>query len=129
MSFEIDFEKTKDIHAEERLNAIADKIWTEKLSASSIREERFTKIKKHVSYSSFVEDSKLNVEKLSEAIDAEIKEWEGLENSEILGFSYSSKEDAQLASAKLTKAEKEDDKAVDEFLAMAGDTKALKTAA
>ena len=124
----LSFEKSDDIRTERELATDADKIWTEKLSASSIREERFVKIKKHVVYSAFVEDGKLDREKFSAAVDAEIKEWEGVENdgSEILGFSFSSKEDAQQHAIKLTKEQKEDDEAVVELLKLAGDSEAAE---
>lgn len=126
----LSFDKAEDIRAEKELAASADAIWNEKLAASSIREERFMKIKKHVTYAAFVEEGKLDVEKFAEAVDAEVKEWEGVENngSEILGFSYSSKEDAQLDAAKLSKQEKEDDEIVDQYLRLAGDKEALKKA-
>jgi len=106
-----------------------------KSQTCSIREERFAKIKKHVVYSTFVEYGKLDREKFSAAVDAEIKEWEGVEkyNSEILDFSFSSKEDAQQDAAKLSKEEQEeedddDDDAVNEYLRLAGDLEAVQTA-
>jgi hypothetical protein len=127
----LSFEKLEDIRSEKDLAADADKLWDDQLSASSIREERFEKIKKHVVYSKFVKDGKLDREKFSEAVSAEIKEWEGVENndSEILGAAFSSKEDAQVHAAKLAKEDKEDDDAVNEMLAMVNDPAAEKAAA
>ncbi len=127
----LSFEKSDDLRTEKDLAADADKIWEDKLSASSIREERFSKIKKHVVYSKFVADGKLDRAKFAEAVDAEISEWEGVENdnSEILGTSFSSKEDAQQHAAKLAKEDEEDDVVVNEYLKLVGDKIALTAAA
>jgi hypothetical protein len=86
-------EKRDAIRSEKELKAQANSIWQEKLSASKIPERYYDKVQPHVSHSKFMEDGVFDVEKFSEAIDAEIKDWEDRGMTEtVLGSGFSSKE-------------------------------------
>jgi len=89
----LELEKKDAIRTENELKAEGSKIWLDKLSDSKIPERYYDKVQPHVSYSKFVEDGVLNVEKFGEAIDAEIKDWEDRGMTEqVLGSGFTKKE-------------------------------------
>ncbi len=85
------FEKAEIIRSEKEMKKDAESMFTVKLAKSDIPEHLFGKVLPHVSYSKFVADGVLDVDKFSEAIDAEIKSWEdaGISTS-VLGSGFSS---------------------------------------
>lgn len=118
----LDLEKKDTIRSEGELKAQAQAIWTRKLGESSIPEHVWDKVSQHVSHTKFVSDGVLNTEKFSEAIDAEIKDWEGKGvTSSVLGAGFSEKkpedENKQAQEAENTKAD------VDRLVSLAGGRK------
>lgn len=71
-----DLEKKEAMRTEKELAATASSLFDTKLSNSKLPERLHEKVKKHVSYNDFIEESKLNVEEFSKAIDSEIADWE-----------------------------------------------------
>ena len=101
------------------MKAQAQKIWNSKLTESTIPEHVWEKVSQHVSHTKFVSDGVLDVEKFSEAIDAEIKDWDGKGvTSSFLGAGFTQKqpedENKQAQEAENTK------KDVDRLVAHAG---------
>jgi hypothetical protein len=89
----LELEKKDAIRTESELKAEGSKIWLDKLSNSKIPERYYDKVQPHVSYSKFVENGVLDVEKFGEAIDAEIKDWEDRGMTEqVLGSGFVKKE-------------------------------------
>jgi hypothetical protein len=86
-------EKKDVIRTESELKAQGQKIWNAKLAESTIPEHVWEKVSQHVSHTKFVSDGVLDVEKFSEAIDAEIKDWEGKGvTSSVLGAGFTHKQ-------------------------------------
>jgi hypothetical protein len=86
-------EKKDIIRSESELKVQAQKIWNSKLSESTIPDHVWDKVRQHVSHAKFVSDGVMDVEKFSEAIDAEIKDWEGKGvTSSVLGTGFSTKQ-------------------------------------
>ena len=86
-------EKNDVIRSESELKAQAQKIWNSKLTESTIPEHVWDKVSQHVSHVKFVSDGVIDVEKFSEAIDAEIKDWEGKGvTSSVLGAGFTHKQ-------------------------------------
>ncbi len=75
----LELEKKDAQRAEREMAMRADTIWTEKLSASSIPERLFGKVRKNVSYSDFVKDGVFDETEMTKGVEAEIKDWESLE--------------------------------------------------
>ena len=76
------FEKSETIRTENELRVEADKIWDVALAKSELRESLYPKVRKHVSYSKFVNENVLDVEKFAETVAGEISDWEGRTKSE-----------------------------------------------
>ena len=89
----LDLEKKDTIRSESELKARAEAMWTVKLGESNIPEHVWSKVSQHVSHAKFVSDGVLDEEKFSEAIMAEIKDWEdkGVTSS-VLGAGFTEKE-------------------------------------
>lgn len=86
-------EKRDIIRSESELKAQAQKIWNSKLTESTIPEHVWDKVSQHVSHTKFVSDGVIDVEGFSEAIDAEITDWEGKGvTSSVLGAGFSHKQ-------------------------------------
>lgn len=69
-------EKKDTLREEREMQARADQIWTTKLAESEVAEHLYDKIRKHAAHGKFVKDEILDEKAFSEAIDAEIKDWE-----------------------------------------------------
>jgi hypothetical protein len=69
-------EKKDALRSEAEMKSEADKIWMEKLSKSAIPDRLFDKVMAQIKHDSYVKDEVLDVAAFSEAIDAEIKDWE-----------------------------------------------------
>jgi len=87
-------EKKDEIRSQKELAAKADRIWMAKLAASEVLESLYSKVKKHVSHTKFVDEGgKFDVEAFSEAIDNEITSWVDLgATDEVMGAGFSEKE-------------------------------------
>lgn len=114
-------EKAEAIRAENDLKSQADKIWNDRLSASDLPERFYEKVQPHVSYDKFLENGKLDVEKFTEAVDAEIKDWvdRGASTS-VMGSGFHSKEVETSQTKLAAEQEKSDEAETDSLLALAG---------
>lgn len=112
-------EKSDTIRSENEMKLSADNIWTKKLGESDIPEHLFEKVQGQVSYSRFVKDEVFDHGKFTEAVVAEIKDWEdkGIKTS-VLGSGFTSKEGEE--SGTETQLEKADEDAANELLEAAG---------
>jgi hypothetical protein len=113
------FEKSETIRKENELRQTAEGIWETALKASEIPEHLFAKVKTHVSYEKFIKDGNFDEAAFTKAVTDEIADWvKGGVNKQVMGTGFNQKEiDAD------TKLAADDDKAVDEMLALAGQTK------
>jgi len=85
-------EKKETIRAENELKSSANAVWTKKLSESDIPESMYDKVRPYVSHSKFTEEGILDVEKFTEAVSAEIKDWESKGvTSKVLGSGFTDK--------------------------------------
>jgi len=88
----LDLEKKETVRTESELKSEADKIWLEKLSKSHIPERLYDKVMPHVDHNKFMKDGVLDAKSFVEAIDAEIKDWEGkVPDDSVQGTGFSSK--------------------------------------
>ena len=86
-------EKKDTIRSESELKSQAKAFWNQKLGESAIPEHVWDKVSQHVSHAKFVSDGVLDTAKFEEAIDAEIKDWEGKGvTSQVLGAGFVKKE-------------------------------------
>jgi FtsZ-binding cell division protein ZapB len=114
-------EKREDIRTEKERALSADKIWDDKLRASSVPESLHSKVKKHVSYTKFVADDKFDVEAFSKAVDEEINDWEEIETpGEVDGGGFSERKVDDDDSQKLAE---ENQSMIDKLLDKAGQKK------
>ena len=107
----LQFEKNETKRREGELRHQADRIWDTKLSESDVAERLYSKIRKHVDYNKFVNDDVLDVAGFSEAVDAEIKEWEKMgATSTVLGAGSTEREleDGENHEAQQLEAENDD---------------------
>ncbi len=120
-------QKTEIIRKEQDLKTEAGEIWEEMLSESEIPERFYTKGSGMVSYSKYLVESEgaddvLDVEKFTEAIKAEISDWENKgmnSNGEVQGFGASVRTSDGIE-PKITQTEKAEDDVVDRLRAHAG---------
>jgi hypothetical protein len=113
------FEKTETIRKENELRQTADGIWETHLKASDIPEHLFAKVKTHVSYEKFIKEGVFDEAAFTKAVADEIADWvKGGVSKQVMGTGFSQKEVA--ADTKLAA---DDDKAVEEMLALAGQKK------
>lgn len=116
----LSLEKKDTLRSETELTLSASRIWDDKLKSSDVADHLFDKVKKHVSHTKFVKDNILDVAAFTEAIDAEIADWEKRGATATVlgaGFNETNREDANTA---LSAQEKTDQAAADELLQMAG---------
>jgi len=114
-------EKKDVIREEETLEKgrtdAAEKIWTEKLSASDIPEHLHEKVKKQVSFAGLVKDGKLDEEAFSAAVDAEIEDgWPVASSVQGTGAAF---KEVDGAAQTREKEEKEEDDLVDSMVSLA----------
>jgi len=107
-----------------RIDSAADRIWTRALSACDIPEHMHEKVQKMVKADAFVKDGALDEEVFSQAVQAEIEEWEGKGMTvSVLGTGFSGDKDGHETDpdAKTAKQmEEEDDAWVKEMQALGG---------
>lgn len=111
------FERAETIRSERELRNEAAALFASKLSKSDVPEHLHEKVKKHISYTKFMSDGKLDVSKFTEAIDTEISSWIDLGvSTSVMGSSFSS--DESEITDKKEKLEKEIDDSVDTLLSV-----------
>lgn len=86
-------EKKDAVRTEKELKAQVDSIFEERLSESTVPSRYWDKVKSCVSSDGFIKDLTLDVVKFTEAVDAEIKDWEdkGV-TTDVLGSGKTKKE-------------------------------------
>lgn len=85
-------EKNDALRAERELKMQAEAIFDAQLSQSDVSDHLYDKVKVMVRHSKFTKDGVLDVEKFTEAVDAEIKDWEKRgATSQVLGAGRLSK--------------------------------------
>ena len=91
----LSLEKKDDLRTERERTALEDKIWSAKLAKSAVPEHLFVKARRHVSISKFVKDDVVDEQAFSDAVDAEIKDWEdrGAKSTAVLGVGSVNRED------------------------------------
>jgi hypothetical protein len=110
-------EKAETLRLERERAAAADRIWDAQLSASKVPAHLHPKVKKHVAYTGFMKEGSFDAAAFTEAVGAEIKEWEtaGVSN-EVIGASFLDKEAADAAATLAKEQEKEEDELVNSLL-------------
>jgi hypothetical protein len=111
------FEKAETLRLERERAAAADRIWDAQLSASKVPAHLHPKVRKHVAYTAFMKEGSFDAAAFTEAVNAEIAEWEtaGVSN-EVIGASFLDKEAADAAATLAKEREKEDDELVNSLL-------------
>jgi len=109
-------EKSEAIRQVREVKADADSIWTKALNGSDVPERLHDKVKVQVSHDKFVEDGLLDRAGFTEAVKAEVEDWETRgATSQVMGTGFSSKDVEDEGAAK-TKKEEADDEALAESL-------------
>jgi hypothetical protein len=114
----LSFEKAEALRVERERAGLADRIWDAQLSASKVPAHLHPKVRKHVAYTKFMKDGCiLDTAAFTEAVKAEIAEWEtaGVSN-EVIGASFLDKEAADAAATLAKEREKEEDELVNSLL-------------
>ncbi len=113
------FEKSEAIRKEGELKQKAETIWETSLKASVIPEHLFAKVKAHVSYEKFIKEGNFDEAAFTKAVTDEIADWvKGGVTVQVMGTGFNQKTvDAE------TTLSADDDKAVDEMLALVGQPK------
>lgn len=115
------FEKSEAIRTVKELKLEAQVIWTYQLSQSDVSEGLYDKVINQVSHEKFVKDGVLDVETFTEAVKAEIEDWEGRgATSTVLGTGVSVKDTESSESAQLKREDDADSKLADDIFAAAG---------
>lgn len=116
-------EKADTIRTENERENEADRIWTEKLTASEVDPKLHEKVRQHVSYSKFVKDDVFDEEAFTAAVEAEIKDWDGRlpkHSSVIGGGGFGGQE---VTDDKLVAEDKADEKLADDIFKSSGGKK------
>jgi hypothetical protein len=87
------------------------------LSASKVPAHLYGKVRKHVAYTEFMKEGSFDTAAFTEAVAAEIKEWEtaGV-SADVIGVSFTNREAADAAASLAKEQEKEDDELVNSLL-------------
>lgn len=117
-------EKNDIIRSENELARHADDIFREKLSESDIPDDLHGKVMAMVPHRRFVKEGKFDEKTFTEAVQAEIADWEGRGvKQSVLGFSTSARTSEDSDKQKREKEAQEDDAAVEDMLASVGQKK------
>jgi len=85
-------EKNDTIRGANERQTLADRIWESKLSESALDAGMHEKIRAMITHTKFVKDDVLDETAFAEAVDAEIKDWEGrMKGSSIQGTGFTRK--------------------------------------
>lgn len=111
-------EKAEAIRQERDLKAEADNVWVNALRDSDIPERLHVKVQKQVSYTKFVKDGILDQASFTEAVKAEVEDWEARGATDtVMGVGFSSKDVVDSETKAEQKAAQEDDAIADELFA------------
>ena len=111
-------EKAEAIRHERDLKAEADNVWVNALRDSDIPERLHVKVQKQVSYAKFVKDGILDQASFTEAVKAEVEDWEARGATDtVMGVGFSSKDVVDSETKAEQKAAQEDDAIADELFA------------
>ena len=111
-------EKAEAIRQERDLKAEADNVWANALRDSDIPERLHVKVQKQVSYAKFVKDGILDQASFTEAVKAEVEDWEARGATDtVMGVGFSSKDVVDSETKAEQKAAQEDDELADALFA------------
>jgi len=114
-------EKDNVLAREKAFRAEADTIWAAKLSESNVSERLYDKIVQQVTHDKFVEDNIFNVDAFTEAVDAEIKDWEDRgATSNVLGMSTKAHDENGKEAERRTRLSEENKNITNDLLKRAG---------
>ncbi len=111
-------EKNDALRSEREMKKDADRIWADELAASDVPARLHPKVSNQVSHEKFIKDGSFDQEGFKEAIQAEIKDWDGVGAETVIGGAAPIP-GAEDASPDAVAEQKADDDGVDEMLKMA----------
>jgi len=114
-------EKAEAIRRENDMKADAESIWTKALAGSDIPERLHDKVRPLVSHDKFVNDGVLDKSGFSEAVKAEVDDWEKRgATSSVMGAGFASRDVEDDTTKKTKKEAVEDDALADAIFARSG---------
>jgi len=114
-------EKSEAIRQVREVKADADSIWTNALNGSDVPERLHDKVKVQVPHDKFVNDGLLDRAGFSEAVKAEVEDWETRgATSQVMGTGFASKDVEDEGAAKLKKEEANDEAMADMLFEASG---------
>ncbi len=81
----LDLEKNDALRTEREMKKDADRIWADELAASDIPSRLHPKVSNQVSHEKFIKDGVFDRDGFKEAIQAEMKDWEGVGTESVIG--------------------------------------------
>jgi len=120
-------EKAEAIRRENDMKAEAESIWTKALAGSDIPERLHDKVRPLVLHDKFVSDGVLDEAGFSEAVKAEVEDWEKRgATSSVMGAGFASRDVEDDATKKTKKAAEADEALPDSIFAAAGGRREVK---
>jgi len=114
-------EKSEAIRQVREVKSEADGIWTSALNGSDVPERLHDKVKVQVSHEKFVQDGLLDRAGFTEAVKAEVEDWETRgATSQVMGTGFSSKDVEDEGAAKMKKEEADDEALADSIFEASG---------
>jgi len=114
----LQLEKAEAIRKERDLKSDAKTVWDDALMNSDIPERLHVKVRKQVSYTKFVQDGILDQAGFTEAVKAEVEDWESRGATDtVMGTGFSSKDVIDNETKAEQKAAQEDDELADALFA------------
>lgn len=114
-------QKSEAIRQEREIKTEANAIWAEALGGSDIPERLHDKVKVQVSHEKFVQDGILDRAGFTEAVKAEVEDWETRgATSQVMGTGFSSKDVEDEGTVKAKHEAKADEDLADSLFELAG---------
>ena len=114
-------QKSEAIRQEREIKTEANAIWAEALGGSDIPERLHDKVKVQVSHEKFVQDGMLDRAGFTEAVKAEVEDWETRgATSQVMGTGFSSKDVEDEGTVKAKHEAKADEDLADSLFELAG---------
>jgi len=120
-------DKSETIRQDNDRRSAAERIWDKRLSNSELSEDLFDKVRVHVPHTKFVKDGILDEVAFTQAVDAEILDWEKKTggSGKVLGFGASQKTETYVPNESETKLVQD---TTNKLLTLAGQPPKAKTA-
>jgi len=117
-------EKSEAIRQVREVKSEAAGIWTSVLTGSDVPKRFHDKVKAHVSHEKFIQDGLLDCTGFTEAVKAEVEDWETRgATSKVMGTGFSSKDVEGEGAAKLKKEEADDEALANSLFEASGGTR------